>query len=120
MKDQEFILLFRRDIKTKQPQPSPEQMQESMKHWQDWMGGIAAQNKMVSTGNRLNSEGKVVLPNNIVTDGPYAEIKEALGGYIIIKAKDFEEAAEMAKGCPIIQLGGNVEIRKTVAMDDNS
>ncbi|MGI8952322.1 MAG: YciI family protein [Chitinophagaceae bacterium] len=118
----EFVLLFRADSGRRESQPSPEQMQASIKYWQDWMGSIAGQNKLVSPGNRLNSEGKVVKANNIVTDGPYAEIKETLGGYIIIRADDFNEAVEIAKGCPILQSpwNGNVEIRKPVDMADNS
>ena len=116
----EFLLVFRRDFATNGAQPSPEQMQGMMKHWQDWMGGIAAQNKLVSSGNRLSSEGRVVKPNNIITKGPYVEIAEAIGGYIIVSADSIDEAAEMSKGCPILQIGGNVEVRTVVAMDDNS
>src|SRR5437016_9802188 len=110
----EFMLLFRRDIKTNDAQLSPDQMQALGKKWQDWLGSIAAQNKFVAAGNRLSSEGKVVHPKNVVTDGPYAEIKEALAGYMVVKASDFDEAVELAKGCPIIQSGGNVEIRKFI------
>ncbi len=85
----EFMLLFRSDIKTGQTQPSPEHMQALAKHWQDWMGNIAAQNKFVSSGNRLDFDGRVARPNNVVTDGPYVEIKEALAGYMIIKHLSF-------------------------------
>ena len=91
-----------------------------MKPWQDWMGSIAAQNKMASTGNRLGTAGKVVTKNNVVIDGPYAEIKESIGGYIIVKADSLEEATELAKNCPILNIGGNVEVRPVVSMDDNS
>ena len=115
----EFLLVFRRDFVTNGVQPSPEQMQGMMKHWQDWMGGIASQNKMANTGSRLDSAGKVVTPNNVVTDGPYAEIKESIGGYIIVKAGSLEEATELAKNCPILLIGGNVEVRPVIAMDDN-
>ena len=116
----EFLLLFRRDFVTKDGQPSPEQMQASMKHWQDWMGGIAAQNKLANAGSRLGSAGKVVTTNNVVIDGPYAEIKESIGGYIIVNASSLEEATELAKNCPVLQIGGNVEIRPVVSMEDNS
>ena len=118
----EFVLVFRRDFVTKETQPSPQDMQASIKPWQDWMGGLAAQNKLASSGNRLNSDGRVVKPNNVVTHGPYAEIKEAIGGYIIVKAADFNEAVEMAKGCPILQSpwNGNVEVRMAVSTEDNS
>ena len=72
----EFLLIFRREAALKDSQLSPEQMQSMMKPWQDWIGSIAAQNKLTSPGNRLDSEGRVVKPNNIITNGPYAEIKE--------------------------------------------
>jgi hypothetical protein len=107
----EFLLIFRRDFASKEAQPSPEELQTSLKQWQDWFGGIAAQNKLARPLQRWDGEGRIVKPNKTVINGPYAEIKESIGGLIIVKAKDYEEAAEIAKGCPILQLGGNVEIR---------
>ena len=56
-------------------QPSPEQLQNMMKKWQNWMGGIAARNKLVNSGNRLSNEGKVITPGDVVTNGPYVEIQ---------------------------------------------
>ena len=91
-------------------QPSPEELQASIKMWQDWIGSIAAQGKFSST-NQLGFEGKTLDADGIVTDGPYAEVKEIIGGYIIVKAADLNDAMEMAKGCPILQIGGNVEVR---------
>lgn len=114
----EFILIFR-NSESNSENPSPEQMQAIMKQWQDWIGGIAAQNKLVSSGNRLASEGsKVVKPNNIITNGPFVEIKEAVGGYIIVKAMSVDEAVELSKSCPILQIGGSVEVRTIVAMEN--
>jgi len=116
----EFVLLMRLDIITKEVQPSPEQLQVYMKQYHDWVGGIAAQNKF-SGGTGLSIEGKVLKPNNVVTDGPYAEIKESIAGYIIIKAKDFDEAVSLAKDCPILKGEGNsVEVRKVVVVDGKS
>lgn len=80
------------------------------------MGGLAAQNKLVNQGNRLNSDGKVVKPNNVVTNGAYVEVKELIGGYTIIKATSLDEAAEIAKGCPILAVGGSVEVRQIISM----
>ncbi len=116
----EFLLIFRSDNTVSQGQPSPEQMQAVMKQWQDWMGSLAAQNKLANPGNRLSSEGRVVKPNNMVTNGPYVELTEAIGGYIVVNAASLDEAAELSKGCPILQVGGNVEVRTIVPMDDNS
>jgi hypothetical protein len=111
----EFVLIFRNDF---QPEAkfSPDEMQAIMQQWQTWMGGIAAQGKLASTGNRLGGEGKTVKAGNLVTNGPYAEIKEIVGGYIIVKADTIDEAAEIAKGCPILNFGGNVEVRDIVPM----
>ncbi len=114
---EDFLLVFRRDHDGEQLQLSPEQMQSMMKPWQDWMGSLAAQNKLVDSGNRLASEGRVVKPNNVVTNGPYVETKEAIGGYIMIRANSIDEAAELSKGCPILAIGGNVEVRTVVPMD---
>ena len=113
----EFLLVFRRDAVSNEPTASPEQLQSMMKPWQDWMGGLAAQNKLVNSGNRLDSDGKVVKPNNVITNGPYVETKEAIGGYIIIRANSLDEAAELSKDCPILHVGGNVEVRTLVPMD---
>jgi hypothetical protein len=112
----EFLLIFRRDLKSSPLAPSPEELQNMMKAWQNWMGSIAARNKLVSSGNRLSDEGKVVKPGSIVTNGPYVEMKEAIGGYIIIRADSMEDAAEISKGCPILNVGGNVEVRTIVPM----
>lgn len=109
MKD--FLLVFRNDYKNMRT-GSPDEMQAMTKRWMDWIGGIAAQNKLTDRGNRLSLAGNVVRPDNIVTDGPYTEIKELIGGYTIVKADTLEEATELAKGCPIMALGGNVEVRE--------
>ncbi|SKA38276.1 YCII-related domain-containing protein [Chitinophaga eiseniae] len=106
-----FLFLYRSDFSSA-AQRSPEEMQNNTKMWMDWIGGIAAQNKLADRGNRLEQAGKVVRPNNVVTDGPFTEIKETLGGYTVIQASSLEEAAELAQGCPILAFGGNVEIRE--------
>jgi len=112
----EFLLIFRREANTGEPQPSPEQMQAMMQKWQDWMGSIAAQNKLVDRGNRLDSNGKVVNPGAVITNGPYVEIKEVIGGYTLIRATSLEDAAEISKGCPILAVNGTVEVREIVPM----
>jgi hypothetical protein len=109
MKD--FLFVFRIDNQSR-PKGSPEEMQAVTKRWMDWIGGIAAQNKLVDRGNRLEADGKVVRPKNVTTDGPYMEIKETIGGYSIVKANDLAEAAKLAEGCPGLSLGGTVEVRE--------
>lgn len=107
----EFIMLFRTDY-SKMPKGSPEEMQAMTKRWMDWIGGIAAQNKLADKGSRLTTDGRVVKTNKSVTDGPYTEIKESVGGFSVLKVDSFDEAVEIAKGCPILSVGGNVEIRE--------
>ena len=113
MKD--FLFIYRSDYSIV-AKNSPEEMQAITKSWMDWIGSIAAQNKLSDRGNRLNSEAKVVGPNNVVTDGPYMEIKETIGGYTIVKAENIDGAVEIAKGCPIYSVGGSVEVREVDVM----
>lgn len=108
----EFMMIFRMEPMG-DFQPTPEQMQESIKHWQDWIGGIAAQGKF-SSANQLSFIGKTLKADGVVTDGPYAEVKEIIGGYIIVKATDIDEALTLAQGCPILFVGGNVEVREVM------
>ena len=97
---------------------SPEQMQIWMKQTMDWIGGIAAQNKFVGGTGLLFDGAKVVKSNNVVTNGPFGEIKETIGGFITVKADSVEEAVEFAKGCPVLQGEGNsMEVRR-IAKDD--
>ncbi len=111
----EFMMLFRSTVPADY-NPTPERIQASIKVWQDWIGTIAAQGKFVST-NRLGFQGQTIKPNNVITDGPYAEVKEIIGGYMIIKADSLQEAVELAKGCPILQTGGHVEVRDIMVLN---
>jgi len=107
----EFLLVFRADLKTI-PKVSPEEMQASVQKWMNWVSGIAAQGKLADRGNRLISSGKVLKSDGTISDGPYTEIKESILGYSMVKAGSLEEATELARGCPVLFLGGNVEIRE--------
>ena len=92
---------------------SPEQMEIWMKQTMDWIGSIAAQNKFVGGTGLPFEDARVVKHNKVVTNGPFGEIKETIGGFITVKADSIEEAVEFAKGCPVLQGEGNtVEVRK--------
>ena len=111
---EEYALIMRHEDGNKVA--SPEQLQAWMKQTMDWIGGIAAQNKFVS-GTGLPFDGaRVVTTRNskkVVTNGPFGEIKETIGGFIVVKADSVEEAIEFAKGCPVLQGEGNsMEVRK--------
>ena len=106
----EFILIFRHQDGHKVA--SQEQIQAWMKQTMDWIGGIAAQNKFVQGNGLPFDNARVVRHNNVVTNGPFGEIKETIGGYIIVKADSSDEAVEFAKGCPVLQGEDNsVEVR---------
>ncbi|HOY05617.1 MAG TPA: YciI family protein [Saprospiraceae bacterium] len=92
---------------------SPEQIQQWMQQTMDWIGGIAAQNKFVSGTGLPFDEARVVHSNKMVTNGAFGDIKETVGGLVIVRAESVEEAVEFAKGCPVLQGEGNsVEVRK--------
>lgn len=105
---QKFILLYRND--KNQPNPSPEQMQEVLQSWNKWEGKLKEGGNYVG-GDALGFQGRTITPNGTHTDGPYAEIKELIGGYNMILAKDLEHATELTKGCPILDMGGTIEVR---------
>lgn len=112
----EYALIMRHEDGSKIA--SPEQMQIWMKQTMDWIGSIAAQNKF-SGGTGLPFENaRVVWHNNVVTNGPFGEIKETIGGFITVRADSVDEAVEFAKGCPVLQGQGNsVEVRKIAKHD---
>ena len=110
----EFALLFRQpDYDYRDADPT--KMKELGKKWQDWVGGIAAQGKITNNGIRLSMEGKVLKPGGVVTDGPFVEIREILGSFIVVKADSMEEATTLAHGCPALDTNGSVEIRPIFA-----
>lgn len=107
----EFLLVYRADYST-MPNLSPEQMQANTQKWMNWIASIASQDKLSNRGNRLVNTGKVLKGDGIISDGPYTEIKESILGYSIVKANAIDEATELAKGCPVLSVGGTVEIRE--------
>ena len=110
------MLIFRHEDGSKIA--SPEQMQIWMKQTMDWIGSIAAQNKFSSGIGLPMDDSRIVWHNNVVTNGPFGEVKETIGGAIIVKADSIEEAVEFAKGCPVLQGDGNsVEVRKIAKRD---
>jgi hypothetical protein len=107
----EFILIFRHPDGSKIA--SPEQVQIWMKQTMDWLNGIAAQGKFDGRNNGFSfDDSRVVHHNSVVTDGPFGQTNETLGGYVIVNAESIDEATEFAKGCPVLQGENNtVEVR---------
>lgn len=108
----EYLLLFRGGD-PKWLLQSPEELQAHMQEWAQWMGRLAEEGKF-GGAQPLSPEGKLVKgPQKVVTDGPFMEGKEMVGGYLICKAGSYEEILEISKGCPILQFeDGTVEIRE--------
>ncbi|WP_316839343.1 YciI family protein [Pedobacter gandavensis] len=108
MKD--FVFVFRQ-ASYDQGNTSADEIEAVNKKWNDWIGGIAAQGRLKNHGARLEAAGKVLKPGGLVTDGPFVEIRERLGGFIVVSADNLEEATTMAHGCPALDADGSVEIR---------
>jgi hypothetical protein len=111
----EFILFFRNTNWTQGL--SPEQIQQVMGQWKGWYEGLSSQGK-VKAGHPLEREGKIVSGKNgrVVADGPFAESKEAVGGYFLLEVGSMEEAVTIAKNCPGLPYGCVVEVRQVAAI----
>jgi hypothetical protein len=105
-----FLFLYRGNTEGRSSM-TPEQIQENMQQWGNWIRQALKQGWMVDPGDALTPEGRVVNPKKVITDGPFVEAKECIGGYSIIKADNINAAAELAKGCPGLLTGGRVEVR---------
>ena len=109
----DYLLLFRgmgwyQDL-------SPEVMQKTMTEWMSWFNRLIAEGRCKG-GQSLAMEGKTVAGKmRNVTDGPYAEAKEAVAGYFLLSVKDMDEALEIAKECPTLGFGTIVEVRPLMA-----
>ncbi|NUM80550.1 hypothetical protein HUU42_07050 [bacterium] len=109
----EFMFLFRGgDARRLQEQKSPELWQQHMMKWKAWMDSLAKKGQL-NGGQPLTMNGKVVRENGKqITDGPFAEGKEVIGGYLLVKAADLNEAIDLSKNCPIFEHSGFVEVRE--------
>lgn len=96
---------------------TPEQMQAHMQKYYDWSVKLRDAGHMLG-GDPLRAGGTTVRQRGgeAVVDGPFAETKESVGGYYLITAADLDEAAMIAKGCPILETGGLVEVRELSEM----
>ncbi len=90
---------------------SPEEMQKVSEDWMAWFKRLTEQGKAVA-GNPLEREGKIVSgKERVVSDGPFAESKEAIGGYFLLDVATMNEALAIAKECPGLPYGIRVEVR---------
>jgi hypothetical protein len=110
---EKFMLIFQGE----QPgQMSPEQMQANMAKWMAWIDKLAKNDQYVS-GEPLLPGGKLIKGNiKSVTDGPYTEGKEIVGGFFVVKAKDMNEAVALCKDYPGFEFGGSIQVRQVMKM----
>jgi len=109
----EFMYLYRGGTRA----TNPEQMQKVMQKWMGWFKDLGDKGNLKDAGHPLDPAGKVVRGRQKpVTDGPFAEAKDVVGGYSVVIAKDLAHATELSLGCPILEDGGTVEVRAVMAM----
>ena len=106
----QYLLLFRGNDWSKNL--SPEEMQKAANDWMTWFNRLKDQGKALS-GSPLEPHGKVVSGKGgrVVSDGPFAESKEAIGGFFMLQVDTMEEAVEIAQHCPGLPHGLTIEVR---------
>ncbi|MCZ8286033.1 MAG: YciI family protein [Bacteroidia bacterium] len=115
MKNQnEFMLVFRFEPNFNH-QPTQAELTEMGQQWGAYFGELGGQGKMVST-HQLGFEGMVISADHSVSEGIHITNKQTLGGNLIVKADTMKEAVEIGKKCPILLMGGTVEVRSIQPM----
>ena len=107
----EYLLVFRGGQQKNEGKPLTGQIQAYMQDWQHWFDQLATRDILARPVQQLDIPGVVLFPNNNVADGSYSETPQLIEGLVIIKAVDYDAALEVAATCPILTVGGCVEIR---------
>jgi hypothetical protein len=109
----EFVFVFRNTAAARQASAgTPERAQQSLQAWMAWMAKLEADGHLKERGRPLELGGSVVRGTPpVVTDGPFAETKDLLLGFIIVEAATLEQASRLAERCPVVANGGSVEVR---------
>ena len=112
----EFVYLYRSDAR---PTRSPEEAQQAMQRWMTWLKDLTDKGHITDPGHPLERNGKLVKGRHrTITDGPFAEAKDVVGGYTLVHAVDLDQATALAAGCPIFELAdGTVEVRPVMRME---
>jgi hypothetical protein len=111
----EFVYLYRGGV---EPGRSPERAQQMRQKWMTWLKELGEQGHIKDLGHPLERTGKLVKgKQKTVTDGPFAEAKAVIGGYTLIEAPNLEQAVELAKGCPVFEVDGAVEVRPVMPLN---
>jgi hypothetical protein len=110
----EFVYLYRGGESGR----SPETIQQIMQKWMSWLKDLADKGHIKNQGQPLEPSGKLVRGRQkAVTDGPFPEAKDVVGGYTLVEARDLDQAVELSKGCPIFETDGSVEVRPVMKMN---
>ncbi len=109
----EYMLIFRYEPTNEEP--TKEQLEEMEKSWGNFIEHVAMQGKLVST-HQLGFDGKIISADKSLSDGFYISEGQTLGGNMVLKAESIDDAVVMAEKCPILFMGGTVEIRNIVPM----
>jgi hypothetical protein len=98
----------------------PEDIQKAIQKYMAWGDKLRGSGALLGSHKLADDVGKVMRGQGKVrvTDGPYSETKEVLGGYYLIKAANYNEAVEISRGCPSLEYGGTVEVRQVDPMDE--
>jgi hypothetical protein len=109
----DFMFLLRsREADYQEAMGTPERAQRSLQAWIAWIAELESKGLLKNPGLPLERSGKTVRGKELrVTDGPFTESKDIVLGFIVIEARDLEQALEIARGCPLVLGGGAVEIR---------
>ena len=93
-----------------------EETQQHMQQWGAYMGSLAEQGKLIG-GLPFGQGGKLMTKNGVEDVAVKSEAGEVIGGYLLIKAADYDEAVFLSKACPIFEHDGNIEIRELMPME---
>lgn len=107
---EQFLFIYRR-ARDAHVNLTPADMQLRQQKWQEWISMGMQQGWLVAPGDALKQEGRVIRAKQMVTDGPFIESKELVGGYSIVQADSLDAAVEHAKSCPVLLFGASVEAR---------
>lgn len=110
----EYMLLFR--MTPNNEQPTAEQIATMQNQWKNYIGSIASQAKLVNT-SRLGFEGSCINPKGQISNNIYISDNQTLSGNMVVKATNLQEAENLAKHCPVLAMGGSVEVRSLIPME---